>query len=194
MSIHEINRPVIATSHSTDSVSTAVEDISVPFPPSALKRIPQQGAYDIISPPKEVKSIDLSNLSTSLETLFRSHTSKSSATLKIIGLIGSMDMGCRAYARSIEKQCLSLGVVFERRDLCLALPDSGDGGEGVTFDSAKKALEENNTKKGVDGLIVFTPIFGGEEVSRLISPDSRPLFLHLCWQLRLTGRTKSSGI
>jgi hypothetical protein len=191
MSIHEINRPVIATSHSTDSVSTAVEDISVPFPPSSLKQIPQQGAYDIIPPPKEVKSIDLSNLSTSLETLFRSHTSRTSATLKIIGLIGSMDKGCRAYARSIEKQCLSLGVEFERRDLCLASPDSGDGGGAVTFDSAKKAVEEINTIKGVDGLIVFTPIFGGEEVSRLI-PSLVPSGVRRF--LKLTGRTNSSGI
>jgi hypothetical protein len=164
----QIARPVITSSYSSDSVITAVDE--TPFDSTKTLALAPGPITSInldldlakpASPPVAITNLDLKALTTSLETLFRASTS-SFPPLKIVGLIGSTDKGCRAYARTVEKQCTSLGVIFERRDLCV-----GINGEEVvpSFEGAKGAMKEINRMEGVDGLIVFTPIFGGEEVS-----------------------------
>jgi hypothetical protein len=166
----QIARPVITTSHSSDSVVTAVDDTpfdstkTLALASSAITSINLDLNLSLVKPTPSpaplggINNLDLKPLTTSLETLFRASTSVS-PPLRIVGLIVSTDKGCRAYARTIEKQCTSLGVVFERRDLCV-----GINGEEVvpSFQGAKGAMEEINRMEGVDGLIVFTPIFGGD--------------------------------
>jgi hypothetical protein len=149
----------VRISHSTDSIVTAV-DLEEVLKPRARTDIKEGQSQDLSSDPSALPQPDLTIIGTELDTLFREKyqtlLKKGGRTMKIIAVIGSKDKGCLAYAKTIERCCLSLGVEFERVELDL---------EG-TFEDAKMVVEGVNKREGVDvdGMIILTPIFGGQLV------------------------------
>jgi len=107
--------------------------------------------------------------------------------MKIAGILGSDDAGCQAYGKSLKGYCDHLGIEFEVYSII-----------GESFEDAKSCIAEINRRDGVDGLIVFTPIFGGELVSLFLfsSPLQYLCFLsHVLSNLlgqHADDRTKSS--
>lgn len=67
---------------------------------------------------------------------------------KIVGLLATDDLGCKAYAASTAKVCATSGVHFET----LQVDD--------TFEAVKQNILRLNDDLSVDGLIVYFPIFG----------------------------------
>jgi hypothetical protein len=147
----------VRISHSTDSIVTAV-DFEEVLKPRARTDIKQGQSQDPSSIPPSHP--DLTVIGTNLDTLFREKYTtllkKGGRVMKIIAVIGSKDKGCLAYAKTIERCCQSLGVEFERVELDL----------GGTFEEGKMIVEGINKKEGVDvdGMIILTPIFGGQLV------------------------------
>lgn len=136
-------------SHSNDSIVTAVDNDTT---------IPQY--YGTGFPKNQINIPDLSEMGTYLDKLFKEHYSKllnkGGRKLTIVGIIGSNDPGCHAYGKSLDIACEKLGVVFEAFDII-----------GEDFEEAKAVIAEMNGRNDVDGMIVFTPMFGGERVSHL---------------------------
>ena len=89
----------------------------------------------------------------------------------IVGILGSSDEGCLSYGKSLERYCDTLGIEFDVFNVI-----------GESFEATKAFIAEMNSRNDVDGMIVFTPIFGGELVSLLSfsvynilsSPTTRP--------------------
>lgn len=147
-------------SHSNDSIVTAVDDDDDMIIPRFLL-----GAE---YPQTSINQPDLSSIGKYLDDLFKKHYSRllrkgkgkgegkgeGVRKMTIVGIIGSNDRGCHAYGKSLESACISLGVEFEVFDTI---------GEG--FEDAKALIAQINARGDVDGMIVFTPIFGGERVS-----------------------------
>jgi hypothetical protein len=183
----------VTPSHSSDSVITAVDRSHTIY---TLKDL----SLDRVSPSVtsvtefELDSLtqpDLAQITSKLETLFRAHYSaQASRPLRIAGVIGSADRGCRAYARQIAKHCETLGVIFERHELGVQSSQWAAQAKAAVskevmqlrkFEEAKSVIKALNGSD-VDGMIVFTPIFGGELVSNLL--PYTPLFPHLSFPRR----------
>jgi 5,10-methylene-tetrahydrofolate dehydrogenase/methenyl tetrahydrofolate cyclohydrolase len=155
----------VRISHSTNSIVTAV-DFEEVLKPRARTDIKQGQSQDpsSIPPPHP----DLTIIGSSLDSLSREKyqtlLKKGGRTMKIIAVIGSKDKGCLAYAKTIERCCRSLGAEFERVELQL---------EG-TFENAKMIVEGVNKREGVDvdGMIILTPIFGGQLVRPSLLPGN----------------------
>jgi hypothetical protein len=147
----------VRISHSTDSIITAVDlqEVLKPMTRTGIKEGQTQDPSSI--PPPHP---DLTIIGTNLDTLFREKyqtlLKKGGRVMKIIAVIGSRDKGCLAYAKTIERCCQSFGVEFERVELKLK----------GTFEDAKMIVEGVNKREGVDvdGMIILTPIFGGQLV------------------------------
>jgi hypothetical protein len=136
-------------SNSNASIVTAVEeDINIPQ------------YFGTGFPKNQINTPDLSEIGTYLDKLFRHNytklLNKGGRKMCIVGILGSSDAGCLAYAKSLEKACDTLGVELEVFDII-----------GESFEEAKACIAEMNGRNDVDGMIVFTPIFGGELVSSL---------------------------
>ena len=142
---------VMKSTHSNDSIVTAVvQDEDSTIPQYALGSGYQQ---------TPINQPDLSEMGKYLDRLFMRNYLRllrgGGRKLNIVGIIGSNDKGCLAYERNLLNACLSLGVEFEVFD-CI----------GEEFDSAKALIAMINGRGDVDGMIVFTPIFGDQRVSR----------------------------
>jgi len=141
-------------SHSNDSIVTAVDDDVT---------IPQ--FFNTEFPKNTINTPDLSELGTYLDKLFIKHYSKllnkGGRKMKIAGILGSNDAGCQAYGKSLKGYCDHLGIEFDVYSII-----------GQSFEDAKGCIAEMNRRNSVDGMIVFTPIFGGELVSLLSSSSS----------------------
>jgi hypothetical protein len=136
-------------SHSNDSIVTAVDDdVSIPQ------------FFSTGFPKNTINTPDLAELGTYLDKLFGKHYSKllnkGGRKMKIAGILGSNDAGCQAYGKSLKGYCDNLGIEFDVYSII-----------GQSFEDAKGCIAEMNRRNGVDGMIVFTPIFGGELVSRV---------------------------
>ena len=140
-------RTAMKLSHSNDSIVTAVdEDVSIPQ------------FFSTGFPKNTVNTPDLPELSTHLDKLFIKHysklLSKGRRKMYIVGILGSNDEGCLSYGKSLERYCDTLGIEFDVFNVI-----------GESFEATQALIAEMNGRNDVDGMIVFTPIFGGELVS-----------------------------
>lgn len=88
--------------------------------------------------------------------------------LKIVGLLATPDAGCETYADMTARACQAVSVDFERLDLRLTSPSSED----ERFAAVLEAIGRLNEDEGVDGLLVYFPLFGDRdaELRAAISP------------------------
>jgi hypothetical protein len=152
-------------SHSNDSIVTAVEEVNMPH--FALGT-----GYELSE--THLNQPHIPDLAQYLDRLFKKQYSKLLAQgggrrLKIVGLVGSKDEGCQSYVRVLGKVCREMGVHLQIYEL------EERGEEEDDFEATKYLIGDINGEKGVDGMIVFTPIFGGERVSlyQLFSQSTR---------------------
>lgn len=80
--------------------------------------------------------------------------------LRIVGLLATRDNGCHQYAKLTAKNCIANGIVFEMRDIS----SCRDLEEYAAYGETKRAIFEINEDHGVDGLIVYFPLFGPQKV------------------------------
>lgn len=155
----------------------------------ALPKSPDIGSVHH-SPPRQCLDLPIQPITHAFSTALYSYMNPLAGTtpvprpLRIVGLLATPDTGCEIYARITAKHCRANGVEYEKRDLTLAsgsMPtpitsaDDHDPRDpnllrhgcekGVGFDEVQRAIESINKEEGVDGLIVYFPLFGPELVS-----------------------------
>ncbi|KAH8118636.1 NAD-binding protein [Phellopilus nigrolimitatus] len=87
---------------------------------------------------------------------------------KLVGILSTSSAPSHNYALFTKKQCEDLGVEFVLRTTGAAV--STDLGEG---DGVEEAIIEANEDKSVDGIMVYYPIFGGQQdhyLQQVVSP------------------------
>ncbi|KAI5826339.1 NAD(P)-binding protein [Schizophyllum commune Tattone D] len=87
---------------------------------------------------------------------------------KLIGILATSAAPSRFYADFTRKQCEDLGFQFELRTTGAAKDAALAEGEGV-----EEAIIEANEDEGVDGIMVYFPIFGSQQdhyLQQVVSP------------------------
>ncbi|KAL1754729.1 hypothetical protein FB107DRAFT_263035 [Schizophyllum commune] len=87
---------------------------------------------------------------------------------KLVGILATSAAPSRFYADFTRKQCEDLGFQFELRTTGAAKDAALAEGEGV-----EEAIIEANEDEGVDGIMVYFPIFGSQQdhyLQQVVSP------------------------
>ncbi|OJT11381.1 Methylenetetrahydrofolate dehydrogenase [NAD(+)] [Trametes pubescens] len=87
---------------------------------------------------------------------------------KLVGILATAAAPSRFYAEFTKKQCDALGVEFVLRTVGAAADETLAPGEGV-----EEAIIEANEDDGVDGIMVYYPIFGVQQdhyLQQIVSP------------------------
>ncbi|GBE79858.1 Methylenetetrahydrofolate dehydrogenase [NAD(+)] [Sparassis crispa] len=87
---------------------------------------------------------------------------------KLVGILGTSAGPSKFYAEFTKKQCDALGVEFVLRRTGSAADLELSDGEGV-----EEAIIEANEDDGIDGIMVYYPIFGGRQdhyLQQIVSP------------------------
>uniref|UniRef100_D8PQY8 Methylenetetrahydrofolate dehydrogenase n=1 Tax=Schizophyllum commune (strain H4-8 / FGSC 9210) TaxID=578458 RepID=D8PQY8_SCHCM len=87
---------------------------------------------------------------------------------KLVGILATAAAPSRFYADFTRKQCEDLGFQFELRTTGAAKDAALAEGEGV-----EEAIIEANEDEGVDGIMVYFPIFGSQQdhyLQQVVSP------------------------
>ncbi|EIW61351.1 NAD-P-binding protein [Trametes versicolor FP-101664 SS1] len=87
---------------------------------------------------------------------------------KLVGILATAAAPSRFYAEFTKKQCDALGVEFVLRTVGTAADETLAPGEGV-----EEAIIEANEDDGVDGIMVYYPIFGVQQdhyLQQIVSP------------------------
>jgi methylenetetrahydrofolate dehydrogenase (NAD+) len=127
---------------------------------------------------------------------------------KLVGILATTNVPSRSYAEFTRRQCVALGIEFELREVGPAL--SGANESSADGDGVEEAIIEANVDDTVNGIMVrvlvlavielslltmlqvYYPIFGKEQVSRLLD-HLRPSIVDLSFtrDLRTTICSKS---
>lgn len=78
---------------------------------------------------------------------------------RLVGILSTSSAPSRSYAAFTKKQCEALGLEFVLREVGAAVSQEMGEGEG-----AEEAIIEANGDEGVDGIMVYYPIFGAQQV------------------------------
>ncbi|KAI9464295.1 NAD(P)-binding protein [Russula earlei] len=95
---------------------------------------------------------------------------------KLVGILATSNGPSRSYAEFTRKQCVSLGIEFELRQVGVALnaPASHESDVGnADGDGVEEAIIDANADDTVDGIMVYYPIFGKEQdhyLQQIVSP------------------------
>ncbi|KAL7282664.1 hypothetical protein ACG7TL_004137 [Trametes sanguinea] len=96
---------------------------------------------------------------------------------KLVGILATNSAPSRFYSEFTKKQCDALGVEFVLRKVGAAADESLAPGEGV-----EEAIIEANEDDTVDGIMVYYPIFG---VQQIVSPYKDVEGLHFKFHYNL---------
>ena len=132
---------------------------------STLVGIPNEKAFFYEVPPADELRVRGTNLSipsvtAPIKALLADQLASLSRPLRIVGLLATRDKGCHQYATLTSKNCSANGILFEKRDIssCRDLEDF------KAFDQVKQSITEINVDETVDGVIVYFPLFGPDQV------------------------------
>ncbi|TFK66557.1 NAD(P)-binding protein [Pluteus cervinus] len=108
---------------------------------------------------------------------------------KLVGILATASEPSKFYADFTKKQCEALGFVFELRKTGAAA-DGGNGGEGGIIDSGgvEEEIIRANEDDGVDGIMVYYPIFGPQQdhyLQQVVSPFKDVEGLHFKFHYNL---------
>ncbi|KAI0029034.1 NAD(P)-binding protein [Vararia minispora EC-137] len=87
---------------------------------------------------------------------------------KLVGILSTSSAPSLSYANFTRKQCDALGIDFELKETGAAL-----GGEGAEGEGVEEAIIEANADPGVDGIMVYYPVFGAQQdhyLQQVVSP------------------------
>ncbi|KAI0047344.1 Aminoacid dehydrogenase-like protein [Auriscalpium vulgare] len=87
----------------------------------------------------------------------------------LVGILSTASAPSRSYAEFTRKQCDALGVRFVLKEVGAAV----SGVDGVDGDGVEEAIIEANDDAEVDGIMVYYPIFGGQQdhyLQQVVSP------------------------
>ncbi|CCM00429.1 uncharacterized protein FIBRA_02461 [Fibroporia radiculosa] len=102
---------------------------------------------------------------------------------KLVGILATSAVSSRFYAEFTQKQCNSLGVNFVLKKTGAAADISLSEGDGV-----EEAIIEANEDPSVDGIMVYYPIFGGQQdhyLQQVVSPFKDVEGLHFKFHYNL---------
>lgn len=103
---------------------------------------------------------------------FRSEVQSSLSKLqkkpKLVGILATSSVPSKNYAEFTRKQCEELGFEFVLRKVGAALNEGRGDGDGEKLgegEGVEEAIIEANEDESVDGIMVYYPIFGAQQVS-----------------------------
>ncbi|KAJ7755973.1 NAD(P)-binding protein [Mycena metata] len=102
---------------------------------------------------------------------------------RLVGILATSSAPSKFYAEFTKKQCEDLGVDFVLKTTGAA--DTGDLGEG---EGVEEAIIEANEDENVDGIMVYYPIFGGQQdhyLQQVVSPYKDVEGLHFKFHYNL---------
>ncbi|KAI0677200.1 NAD-P-binding protein [Trametes maxima] len=102
---------------------------------------------------------------------------------KLVGILATSAAPSKFYAEFTKKQCDALGVEFVLRRVGAAADEALAPGEGV-----EEAIIEANEDDGVDGIMVYYPIFGVQQdhyLQQIVSPYKDVEGLHFKFHYNL---------
>ncbi|EIW76293.1 NAD(P)-binding protein [Coniophora puteana RWD-64-598 SS2] len=100
--------------------------------------------------------------------------------LTLVGVLGTASAPSAFYAEFTRRQCEEFGIRFELRRVGAALDSEEGRGEGegakasAIGEGVEEAIVEANEDEGVDGIMVYYPIFGGQQdhyLQQIVSPQ-----------------------
>lgn len=95
-------------------------------------------------------------------------------TPTLVGILATNASPSRFYAEFTRKQCEELGVRFILKEVGSAVKQNGDVDEAMADgDAAEEAIIEANEDNNIDGIMVYYPIFGGQQdhyLQQIVSP------------------------
>ncbi|KAF5393080.1 hypothetical protein D9757_001262 [Collybiopsis confluens] len=93
---------------------------------------------------------------------------------KLVGILSTSSKPSRTYAEFTRRQCESLEFEFVLKETGAALNRDGEGGPELgEGEGVEEAIMEANTDDSVDGIMVYFPIFGPQQVW---TRDSEPRY------------------
>ncbi|KAI0751133.1 NAD(P)-binding protein [Daedaleopsis nitida] len=116
-------------------------------------------------------------------TEIKSALSSASRPPKLVGILATAAAPSKFYSEFTRKQCDALGVEFVLRKTGAAADESLAPGEGV-----EEAIIEANEDEGVDGIMVYYPIFGVQQdhyLQQIVSPFKDVEGLHFKFHYNL---------
>jgi len=102
---------------------------------------------------------------------------------KLVGILATSGAPSKFYADFTKKQCDALGVEFVLRQIGAAVDPTAGEGDGV-----EEAIIEANEDESVDGIMVYYPIFGGQQdhyLQQVVSPFKDVEGLHFKFHYNL---------
>ncbi|KIL70318.1 hypothetical protein M378DRAFT_1044184 [Amanita muscaria Koide BX008] len=108
---------------------------------------------------------------------------KSTRSPRLVGILASSAAPSRSYAEFTQKLCQEIKIDFVLKKTGAALSSELQEGEGV-----EEAIIEANEDQAVDGIMVYYPIFGGQQdhyLQQLVSPFKDVEGLHFKFHYNL---------
>ncbi|KAK2465998.1 hypothetical protein APHAL10511_001639 [Amanita phalloides] len=102
---------------------------------------------------------------------------------KLVGILSTSAAPSRSYSEFTKKQCVDLGIDFVLKKTGAALSSDLQEGEG-----AEEAIIEANEDDSIDGIMVYYPIYGGQQdhyLQQLVSPFKDVEGLHFKFHYNL---------
>ncbi|KZP02386.1 NAD(P)-binding protein [Athelia psychrophila] len=102
---------------------------------------------------------------------------------RLVGILGTSSSPSKFYAEFTKKQCDSLGV-----DFVLKLTGAADNVEFGEGEGVEEAIIEANEDRDVDGIMVYYPIYGGQQdhyLQQIVSPFKDVEGLHFKFHYNL---------
>ncbi|KAI6152391.1 hypothetical protein BKA82DRAFT_4110793 [Pisolithus tinctorius] len=109
----------------------------------------------------------------------------------LVGILGTTSAPSKFYADFTRKQCEQLGVRFVLKKVGSAESSERADGEGV-----EEAIVEANEDPDIDGIMVYYPIYGGQQdhyLQQIVSPLKDVEGLHSKFHYNLYHKSKVSG-
>ncbi|PFH51342.1 hypothetical protein AMATHDRAFT_142821 [Amanita thiersii Skay4041] len=113
----------------------------------------------------------------------RNTTAKCAQPPRLVGILATSSAPSKSYADFTRKQCEELGIEFVLKKTGAALSGELAEGEGV-----EEAIIEANGDDAVDGIMVYYPIFGGQQdhyLQQIVSPFKDVEGLHFKFHYNL---------
>ncbi|KIJ37453.1 hypothetical protein M422DRAFT_231851, partial [Sphaerobolus stellatus SS14] len=102
---------------------------------------------------------------------------------RLIGILSTTNKPSRSYAEFTKKTCDDLGFEFILKEVGAATDPSWAEGEG-----AEEAIIEANEDDAIDGIMVYYPIYGGQQdhyLQQIVSPYKDVEGLHFMFHYNL---------
>ncbi|BEI83723.1 hypothetical protein CcaverHIS002_0403270 [Cutaneotrichosporon cavernicola] len=126
-----------------------------------LVSTPHLKSFEPFEPEVTCTTLTAAAINKPLKAAFSSAVAELESPLRIVGLLATPDSGCRMYADMTARACASSGVTFHLQHAT------------HSFDAVAETIHALNNDDGVDGLIVYFPLFEPDQdaiLRSLISP------------------------